>query len=80
MTPETKAKEIVDKYAAEIPQGVTYSKGKISSYGKDYETAKACAIIHVNGIIDELVESVNADILPDRLLFYDQVRQEIEQL
>jgi len=52
MTPETKAKEIFDKYRNELSW---LEKDYPLDLYRDY---KACAILHCQGIIDELPDTI----------------------
>ncbi len=54
MTPETKAKEIVDKYEVLYNRTWEDYSGDWNDQPLQRDTAKACATIHCQGIIDEL--------------------------
>lgn len=76
MTPEEKAKEIVDKY-----RKITY----IDEYGNEnYErlslgAAKSCAIEEVKAVIKAFDEANAYDLLPS-IEYYEKVLTEIEKL
>lgn len=78
MTPEQKAKEIVEKY-----RKITY----IDEYGNEnYErlslgAAKACAIEEVDGILEILVFDLGHDPTARKFIeYYEKVLTEIEKL
>ena len=63
MTPKEKAEELVDKM-------LFCYQGNIDKY-----TAKQCALISVDEVLDNLEDHTGKDIK-----FYNQVKQEIEKL
>jgi len=69
MTPEEKAKELVDKY---------YQKCADSSYPDDM--AKDCALIAVDQTLEETDTYYDTLIASERKLFLEEVKQEIEKL
>jgi hypothetical protein len=66
MTPKEKAKELIWKYLP-ILEGWKH---------KDSNQAKQCALIAVDEIIEELIEKDFAN----RFSYWQQVKQEIQQL
>ncbi len=76
MTPETKAKEIVDKYMGEVKNYFNYGT-------HEYELSKSLAIIHVNGIIDSwsgFTGMYDQEIYDGQKKFWQQVLNEIQSL
>ena len=78
MTPETKAKEIVDKYKGQL-------KTATPILNRPHYQAKQCAIIHVNGIIDVLNKEIRdidvaGNILLDLIEKYRNVFNEINKM
>ena len=66
MTPKEKAEQLVDIYEDRCPE-----------YIKHY-TAKWCALIAVNELIDEQTAWQNGQVNP--VLYWQEVKQEIEKL
>jgi hypothetical protein len=69
MTPEEKAKELVDKY---------YQKCADSSYPDDM--AKDCALIAVDEILDDDMYGMEEEHFEKRINYWEEVKQEIEKL
>jgi hypothetical protein len=75
MTPKEKSEELVDNFYNVI--GKNYSKG--DGFGTQlFEEAKQCALIAV----DEVIESYKTKdlIYPKEIIYYQEVKQEIEKL
>ena len=70
MTPQEKAKELVDKFYFDLPQWV------------NTEDAKICALIAVDEILKILEDDENIYVLGDSsyINFWNNVKQEIEKL
>lgn len=68
-TPKEKAKELVDKHYTELPDFAGY---------QDLETAKQCALIAV----DEVLEALNGNQWQNRnyIDYYEEVKLEIKKL
>ena len=77
MEAKEKAKEIVESYC---------NMDILKDYdGMDISIAKQCALIHVNGIIEELKEEIwfsycEDNNLPERTKFWKEVLKEINNL
>ena len=76
MTPEEKAKELVDRFINQMPK---YLQGKLGRL-----TAIQSALICVDEIIEELREKVFMEFLdvsnlPKRTMYWQEVKQEINQ-
>jgi len=69
MTPKEKAKELVDKFQKQIFFDVTNER-------LDIEESKGCALIAVDEIIEELIETDFAN----RFSYWQEVKQEIINL
>jgi uncharacterized lipoprotein YajG len=72
MTPKEKAKKLVDKYK---PLSAGFSGGKMNE-----EFSKQGALIAVNEIIANIVPSVSMDVIEARIKYWQEVKQEIENL
>ena len=74
MTPKEKAKELVDKY---IPLSLRlYSDYE---WVEEIDSAKQCALIAVDEILD-IIRYHGTDIGKHSLMFWKDVKQEIEKL
>ncbi len=76
MTPKEKAEELVNIY-------MNLNKVKLSDYSIIYTpTAKQCALIAVDEAIEEVVlfEYGNPILVDKRLFYWQEVKQEIENL
>ena len=69
MTPKEKAEELVNKFTHDLSCDV----GSLSSY-----QAKQCALIAVGEII--LIQQKTTRILSDTVVYWQEVKQEIERL
>lgn len=73
MTPKEKAEELVNKY-------VGLNSGKISDYSRiEFPTAKQCALIAVDEIIDA-IDWHKYEVPNNELKFWFEVKKEIEKL
>jgi hypothetical protein len=72
MKPKEKAKELVGKYIKIIISFLTY-RMKI-------QNAKECAIIAVDEVIANIEPSVSMDVISARIKYWEQVKQEINNL
>ena len=72
MTPKEKAKELFDKYAMYLRSNLMYDE-------EAYEDAKACALIAVDEVLFVLNEIYSTEQC-NASWFYNQVKQEIENL
>ena len=88
MTPEEKAKEIVDKYLGIISTNCEHDsycdRPECNKLGYtfchvDYKTAKACAIEEVKGVIKAFDEANAYDLLPS-IEYHEKVLTEIKKL
>ena len=88
MTPEEKAKEIVDKYLGIIGTNCEHNcycdREECNKLGYtfchvDYKTAKACAIEEVKAVIKAFDEANAYDLLQS-IKYYETVLTEIEKL
>lgn len=73
MKPELKAKELLWKYADGI------AENSVSSIGRDV-AAKACAIIAADEMIEECRDYCETYHQPDRMTYWQQVKQAIEKM
>lgn len=74
MTPKEKAQEIVNKY---ILYTEKYVDGWIES---DLHSAKFCALIAVDEMIDWSKQWVDEEMLTPALIYLENVKKEIEKL
>jgi hypothetical protein len=71
MTPKEKAKELFDKFYSAIPS---------DEIGENYSSAKQCALIAVDELL-WLLNEIDYDLNSDNaIIFYNEVKQEIEKL
>ena len=70
MTPKQKAKELVDKYNKDI----------ILYWDLSYNQAKKCALIAVDEILDDDMYDMSQELFENRINYWQQVKQEIENL
>lgn len=71
MTPQEKAKELVDKYIE-----WTQEWSEIDGYIIDMYNAKQCALIAV----DLVIENIEDDYMHYELDYWNEVKQEIEKI
>ena len=75
MNDKDKAKELIEKYAECLPS-VFYN----SVEAKNYHRAKLCALIAIDEIL-WLLNEIDYDLHSDNaIIFYNEVKQEIEKL
>ena len=72
MTPEEKADELFDKMMYHIMYNCQPTLSQM--------VAKQCALIAVDEIIEEVVESTDNEIKSTRVIYWQKVKQEIENL
>jgi hypothetical protein len=71
MTPKEKSKELFDKFYSAIPS---------DEIGENYNSAKQCALIAVDEIL-WLLNEIDYDTYSyNAIVFYNEVKQEIEKL
>jgi len=75
MTPKEKADELVEKFIA--PTKVYHEHLGWVDY---LDSAKECALIAVDEIIQEVVESANNEIKSTRVIYWQKVKQQINKL
>jgi hypothetical protein len=75
MSPKSKAKELIEKYADALPS-VFYN----SDEAKNYPTAKKCVLIAVDEIISEYGTYYKVNIDDKYVSYWQEVKQEIEKL
>ena len=68
MTPKEKAKKLVDRFINQMPK---YLQGKTGRL-----TAKQCALI----CVDEMLEELGEEYLPRAYKYWQEVKQEIKKL
>ena len=72
MTPKDKALDLCGDFYA--------IKSNEPDYGIEWEMAKQCALIVVDEIIEEVREYCDDNFHQDRLIYWQEVKQEIEKL
>jgi hypothetical protein len=75
LPPQEKAEQLVNKLLHTL-----YDNGGLSFKRILYARAVQCALIAVDEIIEEVVNSADADYLTLRVLYWKQVKKEIENL
>jgi hypothetical protein len=81
MTAKEKAKELFNKFINANSYSEEYVVGQYDIvYSLDKLDAKECALICVNEIIDIIRELANEDLIGIYLLYYENVKKEIELL
>jgi hypothetical protein len=73
MTPQEKARELVDTYYFEI-------KDNTGTFILGTNSAKQCALIAVDEVISNIEPSVSMDVISARIKYWEQVKTEIEKL
>ena len=73
MTPKEKAKQLVEKYATYV---VMWSGG----IEVEKQNCKQCALIAVDEVVAQIEPSVSMDVISARIEYWQQVKQEIEEL
>lgn len=72
MTPKDKAEELFDKMMYHIMYNCQPTLSDM--------VAKQCALIAVDEIIEEIVESADNEVKSMRIIYWEKVKQEIEKL
>lgn len=83
MTPKEKAKELVDKYlnnAIHFPYIDTQDGRCIATGYMTFVSAKQCALIAVDEMLDELSVTNYSDDYAIRYAYWSQVKTEIENI
>ena len=82
MTPKEKANELVDKFYQRFPlkMDVITTRGDLSWEYDNWEQAKQCAIIAVDEILDDDMYDMSQELFENRINYWQQVKQEIENL
>ena len=81
MTPKEKAEELVDKFYQTTPNEYFVNEPiGIKGRYKSWEQAKQCALIAVDEILKENLELPDEPETVVRYLFWQEVKQEIENL
>ena len=75
MTPEEKAKGLVEKFIA--PTKVFHEHIGWVNY---LDSAKECALTTVDEIIEEVIESANNEMKSTRVIYWQKVKQQINKL
>jgi hypothetical protein len=74
MTPKEKARELVDKMFLQIPS--VYDPTNLPHY----PIAKQCALIHCQEMINEISDNYDTLHAMDRIIHYENVKTEINNL
>jgi hypothetical protein len=82
MTPKEKAKELVDKFYQRFPltMDVITTRGDLSWEYDSWKEAKQCALIAVDEIIEFLLQASKYLAFPKQVMYWQEVKQEIEKL
>ena len=82
MTPKEKANELVDKFYQRFPlkMDVITTRGDLSWKYDNWEQAKQCALIAVDEILDDDMYDMSQELFENRINYWQQVKQEIENL
>jgi hypothetical protein len=72
MTPKEKAEELFDKMMYHIMYNCQPTLSEM--------VAKQCALIAVDEIIEEIVESTDNEVKSIRIIYWEKVKQEINNL
>ena len=82
MTPKEKANELVDKFDQRFPlkMDVITTRGDLSWEYDNWEQAKQCALIAVDEILDDDMYDMSQELFENRINYWQQVKQEIENL
>jgi hypothetical protein len=72
MTPKEKSRELVNKFTDPV-------RWKLGQENVT-QRAKECALIAVDEIIQEVIESANNEIKSTRVIYWQKVKQEINKL
>ena len=77
MIPKEKAKELVDKF---IPYTMEYEEGSDMLFFEDKDTAKQCALICVEEILNDTLNPLVFEAESEFYIYWDEVKQEINLL
>jgi hypothetical protein len=77
MTPQEKAEELVNKF---IKPTIKWNPVNGIGYYNDLNAAKECALIAVDEIIANIEPSVSMDVIEARINYWQEVKQEIENI
>ena len=82
MTQKEKANELVDKFYQRFPlkMDVITTRGDLSWEYDNWEQAKQCALIAVDEILDDDMYDMSQELFENRINYWQQVKQEIENL
>ena len=72
MTPKEKAEELVDRFRMNV---LDYEGCSINSH-----KAKQCVLVAADGILDEIKEVAEEELMLMRVIYWEKVKQEIEKL
>ena len=75
MTPKEKALQLCQKFGY---LGIKWEQAEYTTLS--LENAKECALIAVDEIIANIEPSVSMDVIESRIKYWQEVKQEIEQL
>ena len=76
-TPQEKAEELVNKF---IKPTIKWNPVNGIGYYNDLNAAKECALIAVDEIIANIEPSVSMDVIEARINYWQEVKQEIENI
>ena len=81
MNPQEKAKELLVKYKnLTTYQYQEYAGASYSTFEHDIDTIKQCALIVVDEVIEEAREYCDDNFHQERLIYWQQVKEEINKL
>ena len=72
MTPKEKAEQLVNRFIMNV---LDYEGCSINSH-----KAKQCALVAADGILDEIKEVAEEELILMRVIYWEKVKQEIEKL
>jgi hypothetical protein len=75
MTAKDKAKELVEKFIEH-----TQEWDEIDGYVNDVYNSKQCALIAVDEILDDDVYDMSEELFEKRINYWEEVKQEIQNL
>lgn len=77
-TPQEKAEELIEKFNDLIPLEASFTDTvdeAVRKVDNDYKASIECALLHVEGIIEELTEQISPSIHGDRHQYWSEVKQ-----
>lgn len=80
MTPKEKAEELIEMFIFFASNEGTTEDGFIYSDEMQMFNAKQCALIAVDEVIANIEPSVSMDVITARIKYWEQVKQEIQNL